>query len=195
MAEEHESGMVGRKFEEAQAKRARALSLHGPLDLLAIAIATGLGVGFMPLAPGTFGSLVGVAIFYGLNAALRYEPHLLQNSILAASVALAILGAWAATRAEKVFEQKDASQIVIDEVCGQLISFAFVPVFAVKTSGHLTLVAGFALFRLFDIFKPYPIRRLEALGSGLGVMADDILAGIYAAIVLSLLLLFAPYPF
>jgi phosphatidylglycerophosphatase A len=190
MAEGHEPGAISRKIAEAQAKRARARAVRGPADFLALAVATGLGTGFAPFAPGTFGSLLGVAIFYGLMAAFKFEPSLLLNSVLVASVISAALGTWAATRAEKVFEQKDAGQIVIDEVCGQLISFTFVAPALVEIGGRWrwALLAGFALFRLFDIFKPYPIRRLEALGSGLGVMADDILAGIYAAIVLSLLL-------
>jgi phosphatidylglycerophosphatase A len=177
-------------------RQTRRLNLRGPADWLAVMIATGLGAGFAPVAPGTFGSLVGLAICYGLMMAFRFEPHLLQTSVLAASVISAALGIWAATRAEKIFAHKDASQIVIDEVCGQVIAFAFVAPFLVKIGSQWrwALLAGFALFRLCDILKPYPIRRLESLGFGLGVMADDILAGIYAAIVLSLLLLFAPFP-
>jgi phosphatidylglycerophosphatase A len=73
--------------------------------------------------------------------------------------------------------------VVIDEVAGQMIAYIFVPA---ATSLWIT-IAGFILFRLFDIWKPYPIRRMEALESGLGIMADDVLAGIYAALVLSLI--------
>jgi len=189
-------GAISRKFSEARAKRARTLKLRGTGDLLAVVIATGLGVGFMPVAPGTFGSLVGVAIFYGLFVTFKSQPSALQGSVLLASLILAAIGIWASNRAEKIFEQKDAGQIVIDEVCGQVISFAFASVSLLDAEYHLgwALLIGFALFRLFDIFKPYPIRRLEALGSGLGVMADDVLAGIYAAVVLSLLLLFVSPP-
>jgi phosphatidylglycerophosphatase A len=175
-----------------QERQAYGLNIRGPADWLAVVIATGLGVGFAPFAPGTFGSLLGVAIFYGLMAAFRTNPHLLQNSLLTLGAILTALGIWAASRVEKILDKKDAGQIVIDEVCGQLVSFAFVAVYLTNTDAHplWMLATGFVLFRLFDIFKPYPIRRLEALGSGLGVMADDMLAGIYAAIVLSLLILF-----
>jgi phosphatidylglycerophosphatase A len=73
--------------------------------------------------------------------------------------------------------------VVADEVAGQLIAFVFVPF----NAGWWVIIAGFVSFRLFDMWKPYPIRRLEMLDSGLGIMADDVLAGIYAAIVLSVL--------
>lgn len=178
----------------SQSKRATSLEIRGPLDGLAIVIATGLGLGFIPVAPGTFGSLLGVAICYGLIAGLKFEPHLLLNAIITASVLLALVGTWAANRAERILLKKDASQIVVDEVCGQLISFALLAPALVRIGGNwrAALAVGFVLFRLFDIFKPWPIRRLESFGSGLGVMADDVLAGIYAAVVLSwvLLLLF-----
>src|SRR5437868_2125040 len=113
LTEEHESGAISRRLTEARAKRGRAFKVRGPADVLAITIATGLGTGFIPFAPGTFGSLIGTLIFYGLMMAFRFEPQLLQISVLAASVASAVIGTWAATRAEKVFEQKDAGQIVV----------------------------------------------------------------------------------
>jgi len=194
MAEEYEPGAISRKVTEARAKKGREFNVRGSADVVAVIVATGFGAGFAPVAPGTFGSLVGALIFYGLMIAFRFEPQRLQISVLAASVVSAVIGTWASTRAEKIFAKKDAQQIVIDEVCGQLIAFAFVAPFLVKIGGlwRWMTLAGFVLFRFFDIFKPYPIRRLEALGSGLGVMADDILAGIYAAIVLSSLLLLLP---
>src|ERR1051326_8221572 len=120
MTEEHEPGAISHKFEETRAKRGRAFNVQGPADVLAAVIATGFGAGFVPLAPGTFGSLVGALIFYGLMMAFRFAPPLLQISVLAASVVSAVIGTWASTRAEKIFAKKDAQQIVIDEVCGQL---------------------------------------------------------------------------
>ncbi|MEP7274616.1 MAG: phosphatidylglycerophosphatase A, partial [Acidobacteriota bacterium] len=149
------------------------------------------GLGFIPVAPGTFGSLLGVAICYALIETLKFEPHLLLNAIIAVSVAVALIGTWASNRAERILVRKDASQIVIDEVCGQLIAYVFVAPALQRVTGdwRIALAVGFVLFRLFDIFKPWPIRRLESLGSGVGVMADDVLAGIYAAVVLSWLLL------
>lgn len=172
----------------------RALNIHGTADVIAVIIATGFGAGFAPFAPGTFGSLVGTVIFYLLMMAFRSEPLMLQSSVIAASLISAVVGIWASARAEKIFAKKDAQQIVIDEVCGQLITFIFIAQFLVKIGNQWRWVtlAGLVLFRCFDIFKPYPIRRLEKLGSGVGVMADDILAGIYAAIVLSSLLLLMP---
>ena len=171
-------------------KRGKSFNVQGPFDVVAVVIATGLGLGFSPFAPGTCGSLLGVGISYGLIVLCGHNVLLLQNAILLASALTAALGIWAGTRAEKIFDRKDASQIVIDEVCGQTISFAFIAPYLERLGGHLfaALVVAFALFRLFDIFKPYPIDRLQDLTGGFGVMMDDIVAGIYAAALLSLLL-------
>jgi len=107
---------------------------------------------------------------------------------------ITLAGIWAATRVEKSSKKKDPSIVVIDEVAGQMIALLSGPFFLPAWWSVLT---AFILFRAFDISKPYPIRRLEALESGLGIMADDVLAGIYALIVNSLLiagylLIFAP---
>lgn len=162
------------------------MKISGPTDALAAIIATGLGSGLIPFAPGTFGSMLGVAAFYlfSQNPLLTLRPQMLQNVLIALGVLTAFFGTWAANRAERIFDRKDAGQIVIDEVCGQILTFVFVPIHLSKQLPLICLL-GFLLFRAFDILKPYPIRRLEALGGGLGVMADDILAGLYAAIVLS----------
>jgi phosphatidylglycerophosphatase A len=100
-----------------------------------------------------------------------------------AVLVVALVGTWAATRAEKLLGKKDPGAVVVDEVAGQLIAFLFVP----WRAGTWAVVAGFVAFRLFDIWKPYPVRRLEDLGGGLGIMADDCLAGFYAAALMSLL--------
>ena len=168
--------------------------VRGWRGYLALALAT-CGVGLIPLAPGTWGSLVGVLLYVGLRTAslrLRMAARMggwpvppaaiVLNVIMLLSVAvLALAGVWAATRCEKLLGRKDPGAVVIDEVVGQLLTFAFVPF-----GGRLTLLVGFVAFRVFDIWKPYPIRRLEALEFGLGIMADDVLAGFYAAVVLSL---------
>jgi phosphatidylglycerophosphatase A len=172
-------------------------------DYLALALAT-CGVGYFPIAPGTLGSLLGTAIFLGCSSGLSRsfpEPYLTEPNlrdpftivdgihisayfrsaavpILVALISL--VGVWAASRAEKVINKKDPSIVVIDEVAGQMIALLSVP-FWLQT--WWTVLSAFILFRAFDIWKPYPIRRLEALESGLGIMADDVLAGIYALIV------------
>jgi phosphatidylglycerophosphatase A len=178
----------------------RTSSKKSPGDYLALALAT-WGVGYMPIAPGTFGSAVGVGLYLLLRlVTIRivylFAPdyHLTYEAVesfrvtlmLVAIICITAAGIWAATRAEKLFGRKDPGRVIVDEIAGQLITFLFIPL-AVGLKWWM-LVLGLFLFRLFDIWKPYPIRRLEALESGLGIMADDVLAGIYAAVTLTLLL-------
>jgi phosphatidylglycerophosphatase A len=168
-------------------------------DYVALAIAT-CGVGYLPIAPGTIGSLVGVGLYLAVWRALYqiFEANAARSRLsllyvftpqLAAMLLLifivSMVGIWAATRAEKATQKKDPSIVVIDEVAGQMIALLSGP-FWVQT--WWSILSAFVLFRLFDIWKPYPIRRLEALESGLGIMADDLLAGVYALIVNSLLI-------
>jgi phosphatidylglycerophosphatase A len=172
-------------------KRGKALKIESAADFIAVFIATGFGAGFIPLMPGTWGSIVGSLIAYGFIASFGFDALLLQNVLIAAGLVSAALGVWASNRAEKIFDRKDASQIVIDEVFGQIISFVIIaPYLAGLGAGRRwwMIIAGFALFRVFDICKPYPINRLQGLPGGLGVMMDDALAGVYAAVALSLLL-------
>ncbi|MGI9065888.1 MAG: phosphatidylglycerophosphatase A family protein [Pyrinomonadaceae bacterium] len=187
----------------AQPRPARSLK-----DYLALAIAT-CGVGYLPLAPGTWGSLVGVGLFYFLRYAVA-EVHLLAldnqwitkdafgeglerlNFFLTAVLLLVIgvitvVGTWAASRTEKIIGRKDPGIVVIDEVAGQLVAFVFVPAFYFGILVPPIIIVGFVAFRFFDIVKPYPARRLESLPAGLGIMADDIVAGMYAAVVVSVL--------
>jgi phosphatidylglycerophosphatase A len=165
-------------------------------DHISLGIAT-VGVGYIPLAPGTWGSAVGVLIYLifrhfendflavvahkGFPAASVQAWTYVINSILLFGVCA--IGIWASTRAADLLKTKDPQQVVIDEVMGQLITFVFVPF---MISGWL-IFAGFLLFRLFDIWKPFPINILQDLPGGLGVCVDDILAGIYAGLCLSLL--------
>lgn len=176
----------------ARAPRHRTLP-----DYLALALAT-WGVGYLPLAPGTFGSAVGVGIYllvqsastqvFAFAAARGWSVEVLESFqvtfMLLLIAGLTLVGIWAASRTEKLLGRKDPGIVVVDEVAGQLIAFLFVPF----NSGWWVIITGFIAFRLFDIWKPYPIRRLEALESGLGIMADDVLAGIYAAILMPLVL-------
>jgi phosphatidylglycerophosphatase A len=169
-------------------------SARSAKDYLALAIAT-CGVGYLPLAPGTWGSLVGIGVyvvvraaamkvFFGVAAQRNFNLlHIYYGVIvfeLVAVCAIALVGIWAATRTEKLSGRKDPGKVVIDEVAGQFI--ALMPVPFVLESAWWTAVLAFILFRFFDIVKPFPARRLESLESGLGIMADDIVAGVYAAI-------------
>ncbi|MCA1555724.1 MAG: phosphatidylglycerophosphatase A, partial [Acidobacteria bacterium] len=145
----------------------------------------------------TWGSLVGVGLYLaarGASAQAFYyaEEHgwllpplvsLLTTVMLLMLIVMTIAGIWAATRCESLLARKDPGAVVIDEVIGQILTFIFLPV----NIGAWAIVAGFLAFRMFDIWKPYPIRRLESLEAGLGIMADDVLAGVYAATLLSLL--------
>jgi phosphatidylglycerophosphatase A len=147
-----------------------------PTDYLALAIST-FGVGYLPLAPGTWGSLVAVGIFLGFTRLAT--GNALVALVLVVIIAVTFAGIWAASRTEELSGRKDPGKVVVDEVAGQLISLFPLTLFA-----HWSIVAviiSFILFRFFDIVKPYPARRLEALKGGFGIMCDDLLAGVYAA--------------
>jgi phosphatidylglycerophosphatase A len=149
------------------------------LDRLAIAVATAAGAGFVPFAPGTAGSLVGVGIYVliALNQwTWTYLPLLLG---------LMIMGVWSAGRTETVYGH-DASQIVIDEVVGQMTALVVVVHTGTESITEASIL-GFLLFRLFDILKPYPLRWLEQLPRGLGVVADDVGAGVYSFMIMTVL--------
>jgi phosphatidylglycerophosphatase A len=214
---------------------------------LALALATALGVGYIPKAPGTFGSLVGVATAY-LSAVFFLRPttfggllpphpdsdavltdnHFLvpgsdiHNAILALPVLcalallvlLAAIGVWSASRAAAYARIEDPQFVVIDEVAGQHLALLLplVPIALPHFTAHMDfsdfaiffalslinwkyLLLGFILFRVFDIWKPWPIRRLEKLPGGWGIMADDWMAGIYAAILLRVALHFGLFTF
>src|ERR1044072_5679609 len=151
------------------------LNNFGFIDRVAFWVATGLGAGLMPKAPGTFGALESVVVFV-IAYAWSIPSQTLVILFVGLSLISFVLGVWASSRVCRATGIDDPGQIVVDEICGQFI--ALVPV-AVAPSA-LGILLAFVLFRLFDIFKPYPIRKLEHLHGGLGVMADDGLAGLYA---------------
>lgn len=167
-------------------------------DYLALAVAT-CGVGYMPIAPGTWGSAVGVGLFLLLQFAaarlfaitrLDRMERLTQSSFflaveLVAITLVTLAGIWAASRAEQLLDRKDPGKVVIDEVAGQLI--ALLPI-GLRLNAFPAMIIAFLLFRLFDIVKPYPARRFEHLESGLGIMSDDVVAGAYAAVGLSIII-------
>jgi phosphatidylglycerophosphatase A len=214
----------------------------GKKPRLALAIATACGVGYLPKAPGTFGSLVGVAtaflssVFFLQPASVRalfslhpdYETVLrnelfplpgtnVHNTVLALPIFFALgmfvvlgaIGVWSASRAATYSGVEDPQFVVIDEVAGQHLTLLLplIPIALPHLTAHMDLsnftiffalslvnwkylLLGFILFRVFDIWKPWPIRKLEKLPGGWGIMADDWMAGIYAAILLRVALHF-----
>lgn len=145
------------------------------MNVLALALATALGAGFAPRAPGTFGSAVGLLLWWVLPASPAVQATVI--------VAVFIVGSWSGSQAERHFGKSDPGQVVIDEVLGQLMTMWLNPV-----QGWTGALLGFGLFRLMDIVKPWPARQLEALHGGLGIMADDAMAGVYANLALRLLI-------
>lgn len=208
----------------------------------ALAMATVLGVGYLPKAPGTFGSLAGIviaflsAVFFLHPASLSdvFSMHPLTDTILrenlfgtkgpnihdvtlafplfiagAMLVILCTLGVWSASRAASYAGTSDPQHVVIDEVAGQHLALVLplIPIalphlgthldfseyaiyFALSLANWKYLLMGLILFRVFDIWKPWPARRLENLQGGWGIMADDWMAGVYAAILLRVALHF-----
>lgn len=141
---------------------------------LAYALATGLGIGYIPQGPGTWGSMEGAAL-YILFA--RYLPAPAYSApLFLVAIFIASAGVWAADKVESHEHSKDPSFVVVDEISGQFLTFLFV-----GPLGWKSLLAGFILFRVFDITKPFPIRRAESMPGGWGILADDWLAAIYAA--------------
>lgn len=147
---------------------------------LAVFIATAGYCGYFPIAPGTVGSAAGLLVY--LLVAWAGAPVV---EVAAIGLTFAA-GAWAATRAERFFGGIDPGPVVIDEVLGMLITLAFIP------AGWEAMLAGFLLFRVFDVIKPFPADRLETLHGGFGIMADDAMAGVYANLALRGLIWLVP---
>lgn len=145
---------------------------------LALAVATCLGVGYAPVAPGTFGSAAGL-LLWALLPAHAAAPLVVIAVVFA-------VGTWAAGVAERHQGATDPGIVVVDEVLGMLVTLVLNPV------GWPGAVLGFLLFRVFDVLKPYPANRLERLHGGLGIMSDDAMAGVYANMVLRLALAVVP---
>jgi len=146
--------------------------IEKPLNRLIIFLATGFYAGYLPYAPGTIGSLIGVGLFLIINS-LSPVYYLIVFFLLFS------LGVYISDRAEALFARNDPSQIIFDEIAGLLVAMALIP------NGIGWIIAGFFLFRFFDIFKPYPIRDIEKkFNGGFGIMLDDVAAGIYTNILL-----------
>ena len=136
-------------------------------------LATGLGVGYGPKMPGTYGSLLAVPLVWVLRG---LDPL----PMISFCFVFGILSIWVADRAEQLFGEHDSPKIVIDEIAGMLFTFILIPI------NWATLLAGFFLFRFFDIVKVPPIQQSQRLKGGWGVVVDDILAGIFANITLQI---------
>lgn len=169
---------------------------RGLLDYLSLALAT-FGVGYIPGAPGTYGSMVGVGIYLmigmplaeaaasGLRAGTA-AAHIVSFHFAVVAIVLTgfvFIGIWASSRSTEIFGTDDPHEAVVDEVMGQIVTYLFIGF----TTDWRLLLTGFFLFRLFDIWKPYPVDDLQRLPKGLGICADDLVAGVYAGICLSVI--------
>jgi len=137
-------------------------------------LATGFFIGTVPFAPGTFGSIIGLPICFLIS-------RLDILTALICTILFILFAIWMAAAAERVLKKKDAGEIVIDEIAGLIVTFMGIP-FTLKT-----VIVGFITFRVFDILKPFPIRLLEKkVAGGPGIVLDDVLAGLYANLILRL---------
>ena len=152
------------------------LSLKNPIHFLAL----GFGSGLAPKAPGTFGTLAALPLYFLMM-------HLSLPVFIALTLVITIVGFWICDIAAKDMQVHDHGAIVWDEVAGMLITMIAAPV------GLLPLIVGFVLFRFFDIIKPWPIKLLDRhVKDGFGIMIDNVLAGVFAAICLQVIHYFWP---
>ncbi len=147
---------------------------------LALAIGTACGIGLIPIAPGTFGSLPGLALGW-------WARHLAgaPGEIVAIGIVL-LAGVWSAGVAERHFGRDDPGPVVIDEIAGMMITMATLPL------GGTGLVVAFLVFRVCDIVKPFPAGHAERLHGGIGVMMDDVIAGVWAHVIMRALVWIVP---
>ena len=147
------------------------------------AVVTGLGIGYLPLAPGTWASGTTVGFVALIHWALPTREGLVLGAVLVLLTPVAVIFS---TRFSQTENHSDPSQVVIDEMVGQMVCFLWVPV------SIFSLIAGFLMFRFFDIVKPFPVRTCERLPGGIGIVFDDVAAGLYAGVLLSILLWLMP---
>jgi phosphatidylglycerophosphatase A len=152
------------------------------MDIRKIAIKT-IGtffyIGYLPLIPGTFGSIAGIFLFLSI----KDNPH----TVALFTFILIILGFLVAGRLERILDKKDARHIVIDEVCGVFLSLIFMP------HDIKIVIIAFMLFRILDALKPFPAGRLEKFKGSVGIMGDDIVAGLYTNLILQIVLRLASF--
>ncbi len=146
---------------------------------LAVVIASAGGAGYAPFAPGTVGSLVGLGIYF-------LTRHWSAGGQIALVLGVAAIGTWASTEAARHFNREDPGHVVVDEVAGQLLTLLL------TGAGLVGALAGFVVFRVLDIVKPWPANRLESLPGGIGIMADDLMAGVYGLLLMHALVRLLP---
>jgi len=155
------------------------LKWRNNLDRFIRAFVTGVGVGYLPIAPGTWGSLAALLLVFTVHWLFPLHETVVLGSLVALLTFPAVVFSTRFSRSEG---DPDPSKIVIDEILGQMLCLLFVPVSAVS------LGAGFCLFRFFDIWKPFPVRNSEKLPGGMGIVCDDLVAGVYAGLCLKVLI-------
>ncbi|MBU0634797.1 MAG: phosphatidylglycerophosphatase A [Candidatus Omnitrophica bacterium] len=133
-------------------------------------LATFFYIGYLPKMPGTYASFIGILIYFFIRNS--FSAYLIVCALLA------IIGFWTGTRAKKMFGEKDSRLIVIDEVCGMVLCFFLI------SASFTKLLLGFALFRIFDIIKPFPANIVQRLKGSPGIMGDDIIAALYTNLAL-----------
>jgi phosphatidylglycerophosphatase A len=178
-------GPTSERVADPEPKRAFGPAPSGARRSLALVIATGLGSGYGPIAPGTFGSAAAVLLYLAL-AGVGVPLYLLAIGVVTG------VGIWAADEAERIFQQKDDRRIVIDEFAGQLLTLAPLVILAprVPLRSPFWVVTGFVLFRVLDVWKPGPARWAERnLPGGTGVVMDDAVAGVIGGILLGIAML------
>ncbi|MAP41783.1 MAG: phosphatidylglycerophosphatase A [Woeseiaceae bacterium] len=147
---------------------------------LAFAIGTVFKTGYIPIAPGTIGSIVGLLVFWLIKDSASFTVEVLVVTILF------FVGVWASTIVEQVLQRQDPGVVIVDEVVGMLVALMLLP----PTTTVIFL--AFFLFRFFDIVKPYPARWCEQLSRGWGIMMDDVVAGLYVNVLLHITLWIVP---
>lgn len=151
----------------------------------AVWLATGLGVGYGPAMPGTYGSALGVGLYLGLAGLLKSLPHP-RLLLFLATLVLAAISIQVVSIALRSFAAQDPSEVVLDEVVGQLLALLPLPLFHQNRFSYwMAVAAGFVMFRALDAIKPYPIWKLERWRGAWGIVADDLGAGAVAAILLA----------
>ena len=174
--------------EQPAASRVRNKTSHSPLvtrhSSWAVWLATGLGVGYGPVMPGTYGSALGVLLYLAVARVLQSLPHA-QILIAIAALVIAALSLQIVAIALRSFQSKDPQVIVLDEVAGQFVTLLPLPLASSRGASYwLAVIVGFGLFRMLDATKPYPIRKFERLPRAWGVVGDDLAAGVVGAMLL-----------